>query len=127
MPKTIIKIKTWRCPVCEYAQNEEPTQEFMDVNLNDIRAFPLKNIKANECPNCAMHGDREVKIEVTKVDSLKSVVTVMGEKDIEPEIEERNEVLYRKKMEGEIETYIGCSSSCCEPNDTIICKSIWSE
>ena len=108
--QTIIKIKTWRCSSCDYAQDFEPTIEKMhaNFNLNDDfvnrihrknkarikeqlmkgkSAIPMKlNVSQNECPNCLLSGVSSLLIKETNPDK-KTTMTVMGEEDIETEIE----------------------------------------
>ena len=88
--KTIIKIRTWRCSKCDYAQDFEPTQENMDVHFNNDRTFRISNLNENDCPSCAL---KEVKGVMKKeIDPEKKIeMTVMGEEDIEDEIVEKDE------------------------------------
>ena len=84
--KTIIKIKTWGCSNCGYHQDFEPTQE----NLN--KHFP-EGVKVDCCPACFLGKcpDRIKKemplLKETNPDK-KITMTVMGEEDIETEIEQ---------------------------------------
>ena len=60
MTKTIIKIRTWDCTQCNYHQDFEPTQELMNVNFNNIQGARIRDIRANECPSCALKGKRGI-------------------------------------------------------------------
>lgn len=44
------KIRTWRCTVCDYAQNEPPTAQTMAI------LFPGQNLPDGACPGCPDHG-----------------------------------------------------------------------
>lgn len=50
-------IKTWRCS-CGYAQDFEPTAEAMHLHFNQDKSFPLGDVRAGECPSCALKGER---------------------------------------------------------------------
>ena len=85
MPKTIIKIKTWRCVTCDYSQDFEPTQDNCDKHFNSDEKFKISNVKKNECPSCRLKGSigqmaREINV------NKKITLTVMGKEDIEDEI-----------------------------------------
>jgi hypothetical protein len=74
MPQTIIKIKTWFCPQCGYYQDFEPTKELMLKHFGKEDDF---------CPSC-----KGAKL-IRQADPEKKVtITIMGEEDIEKEIEE---------------------------------------
>ncbi|KKN59596.1 hypothetical protein LCGC14_0540590 [marine sediment metagenome] len=87
--KTIIKIRTWRCSKCDYAQDFEPTQENMNVHFNNDRTFKVSNLKENECPSCALKGGAGLLKKVTN-NAKKIKMTVMGEENIEDEIVEKD-------------------------------------
>ena len=98
MPKTIIKIKTWGCTKCNYHQDFEPTGELMNLHFNQSTPFTLSDIQVNECPSCALKGDRGVSMRKETVVSKKMEMTVMGEEDIEPEIE----TIEDRRQKGEV-------------------------
>jgi uncharacterized Zn finger protein (UPF0148 family) len=77
MPKTIIKIKTWSCPNCNYHQDFEPTNELM-----------LKHFKysKNVCPSCG----KEALVKETD-DNKKVKLTIIGDEDIENEIKGKDD------------------------------------
>lgn len=82
MPKTIVKIRTWRCPVCDYAQDFEPTQENVDRFMNHDPKYALSNLKGASCPSCALKGNQCLMDEVS--DSTKKItITIAGEEDLE--------------------------------------------
>lgn len=67
--KTIIKIKTWSCPQCDYHQDFEPTPELMRLHLqrND-----------SNCPNC-----KTVPLTPETRPEKKAVITIMGEDELD--------------------------------------------
>ena len=80
MPKTIIKVRTWKCPSCAYNQDFEPTKELMDLHFNQSKSFRLGDIQRNECPSCALKGKREIQME-KEIDPEKKISkTIMGSK-----------------------------------------------
>jgi len=108
MPKTIIKIKTWGCE-CGYHQDFEPIAEKMHAIFNLDEEFVHKlhkrnkariseklmkgekitsqatSITENKCPNCALNGtDGNLVVETDP--SRKTTFTIIGEEDIEDEI-----------------------------------------
>ena len=90
MPKTIIKIRTWSCS-CGYKQDFPPTQENQDIHFNNDRTFRLDDVKENECPSCGLRGIRGKQM-VKEIDlDKKTIITIMGEEDIEPEIAQEDE------------------------------------
>lgn len=93
--KTIIKIKTWTCSLCNYSQDCEPTQENQDKHFNNDVNFRVSNLKANQCPSCALKGIISNLILEVNLDK-KITMTVMGEEDIEDEIQE----IKKRKIEG---------------------------
>lgn len=76
MPKTIIKIKTWFCPLCDYHQD-------FDANDIDLMALHFRGLPLGHCPSCK--NETEL-IRETNPDK-KTTFTIMGEEEIEGEIE----------------------------------------
>lgn len=95
MPKTIIKIRTWSCG-CGYKQDCEPTQENQDLHFNSDREFRVNDLRANECPSCKLKGITRGLHKETDPEK-KITHTVMGEEDLEKEIEE----IKGRKQKGE--------------------------
>lgn len=81
MPETIITIPTWSCS-CGSSVDCEPTQENMDKYFNHDLKYPLSNLKANQCPNCALHGKEGSFSPETDI-SKKATATVGDEKDVD--------------------------------------------
>jgi len=67
--KTIIKIKTWKCPNCGYYQDFEPTDELMLKHFGRSGAL---------CPSC---GKTNL-IRETNPDK-KITISIMGEEEID--------------------------------------------
>ncbi len=93
MTKTIIKIKTWGCADCNYTQDFEPTQELMSLHFNQDDKFKINDIQENECPSCALKGNRRVSMEKIIDENRKCKMTVMGEEDIDAEIVKKDDEL----------------------------------
>lgn len=91
----MIRIKTWGCD-CGYHQDFEPNQELMDLHFNSDVSFRVSNLKADQCPSCALKGKVGNLVIETNPDK-KITMTVMGEEDIETEILEIKE----RKLKGE--------------------------
>lgn len=53
-----IFIKTWSCTECGYKQDCEPTQENADLHFNNDVKFTVSDLKAEECPACALKSKR---------------------------------------------------------------------
>jgi len=106
MPHTIIEIRTWSCPECGYTQDFEPTHELMDLHFNNSPTCQLVNCQENECPSCALRGARLVPMRKETDPSKKMRMTVMGEEDIELEIEERTEETYRTRRLAEVASQV---------------------
>ena len=84
--KTIIKIKTWKCPECDYHQDFKPTQKLLNLH------FP-EGVEEDCCPACYLRRNpkrirEKVKMEKETNPNKKITITIMGEEDIETEIEE---------------------------------------
>lgn len=88
MPKTIFKIKTWSCAICGYAQDFEPTQQNMNTHFNTNRSFSVHDIFNNECPSCALKGNRSNPLLREVNLSKRIILTIMGDEDIEDAIEQ---------------------------------------
>jgi len=94
--KTIIKVKTWSCPDCQYRQDfDVNNQELMDIN------FP-EGVRAGYCPACFLGkcpDGMKKEILMFKENNLdkKITITVMGEEDIETEITEAKDRKQRGK------------------------------
>ena len=86
MSKTIIKIKTWVCPKCDYHQDFEPTEKLTLLN---------PGYSENVCPSC-----KQVALEKETRNDKKVTMTIMGEEDIDGEITEENE---KRTKEGNAE------------------------
>ncbi len=79
--KTIIKIKTWGCG-CGYHQDFEPTQANQNLHFNNDSQFRVSNLKANECPSCALKEKIGTLVLETEP-SKKTTITIMGEEEVE--------------------------------------------
>jgi len=77
MPKTIIKIKTWVCPLCDYHQD-------FDANDIDLMALHFRGLPLGYCPSCRKEAELVSEVNPDK----KATHTIMGEEDIELEITE---------------------------------------
>ncbi len=80
MSQAIIKIPTWRCPECDYAQDFEPTQELMNIHFGGI--------PEGKCPACFMgkNQTKEVKVCLMNKETnpdKKTTITIMGEDEVE--------------------------------------------
>ena len=81
MPKTIIKIKTWRCPGCDYSQDFDP-------NNAEKMAENFPGLPIGKCPACLM-GKNPTKIkgvvdmEVETNSDKKATITIMGEDEVD--------------------------------------------
>jgi len=97
MPRTEIKIKTWGCDGCDYEQDFEQTQENINKHFRFDPDFVKKGvvIQPGECPSCVLTGELgHTLIPVTSPEK-QITLTIIGEEDIELEIEERVEETYR--------------------------------
>ena len=86
--KTILFIKTWRCNKCNSAMDFEPTELNLSVHF--------QGLKDNECSNKFSRGCTGQMVKVID-EKMKSMLTIMGEEDIETEITEVKE----RKQKGE--------------------------
>lgn len=77
----------------------EPTQENMDLHFNFSSKRHLRgmNFQADECFGCALKGNRGVMLQQETDPKRKAIVTIMGEEDIDVEIEKMKE----RKVKGE--------------------------
>lgn len=82
--QTIIKIKTYSCLECNYHQDFEPTPELM--RLNHYRSD-------NICPSC-----KKQPLVLQTDNAKKAIITVIGEKDIEDEINPEKSRPLKHKM-----------------------------
>ncbi|MDE2439024.1 MAG: hypothetical protein KGN01_06595 [Patescibacteria group bacterium] len=113
MPKTIIKIATWRCPDCDYSQDFDPLNRDL---MNIHHGFP-----ENFCPACYTGKNTTKKvghvemIKETNPDK-KTTITIMGEDELEThEIEDgkggkrtlttQEKEEYTKKIRSDIEKF----------------------
>lgn len=85
MPTITIKIKTWTCSECGYYQDFEPTAELMVLHF--------KGVPADVCPACFLGKNPSRTKAVVQLlketrPENKSTVTIIGEEEIETEIEE---------------------------------------
>lgn len=99
MPRTEIKIKTWGCSDCDYLQDFEMTQENVDRHFSIDPTFVNKGVRvqAGECPGCALKGERAHSLLPMTRTEKQMTLTVIGEEDIDLEIEERTEATYRSR------------------------------
>jgi len=113
MPRTEIKIKTWGCDGCNYEQDFEQTQENIDRHFRFDPTFVNKGVKVQpgECPGCALKG--EVGHTLTPVTNPEKQITltIIGEEDIELEIEKRTEATYRTSRLADATRYIDLMDS----------------
>ena len=87
MARTEIKIKTWGCDGCDYAQDFEQTQENINKHFKTDREFVRKRItlQPGRCPACALRGVTGNMLPVTSTEK-KMLTTIIGEEEIEGEI-----------------------------------------
>jgi len=76
-------IKTWRCEVCTYAQDFEPTQDNMTLHFNHDRKFKMNDMQKDECPRCAMLGTRGSKMKKETDTAKKSKHDICEQSDID--------------------------------------------
>ena len=105
--KTIIKIKTWVCPECNYHQDFDPD----NAGLMTLH-FP--DVEVGYCPACCL-GKNETKI-MKKVKMIKetredkkTTITIMGEEVndmLSQETEEPLTATEKKKMKDKIKADI---------------------
>ena len=69
MPKTIIKIRTWACPLCSYHQDFEPTLEKMKE---------VHGVANSECPAC-----KKADLQEEQDAAKKTTITVIGEEEVD--------------------------------------------
>lgn len=84
MPKTIIKIRSWRCPSCDYSQDFDPADAA-------AMALHFPRVAAGTCPACAMgknpscvRGKSVMRKETNP--AKKVTIIVKGVEDIEAEL-----------------------------------------
>lgn len=70
MPNFLVRIPTWTCDSCGYAQDFEPTQAIMDKHFAGVRA--------GQCPSCGAVGQLTPETNADK----KTTVTVMGVEEV---------------------------------------------
>lgn len=103
MPRTEIKIRTWRCPSCEHAYDFDPFDRQYKSLLSGHGGTPL-----GYCWACWVGAnptgikDKVLMVKVTDQEK-KTTMTVMGEEDIEEEILEKTESVHRTRRLAEKE------------------------
>src|SRR3990167_10209880 len=101
MPLTVIRIRTWRCPSCDYAQDFDP-DDAQQMALH----FPTA--PAGQCPACCFGQNlarvkQTVKMRKEADPAKKSTMTVQGQESIDSEIAQIEKV--RVMSESEKDTY----------------------
>src|SRR3990167_11270460 len=75
-------IKTYSCS-CGYKQDFEPTKELMELHFNSSKRFKVKDIKAGECPSCALKGVRNNVLNKEADSQKKIMVRHLEQSDID--------------------------------------------
>jgi len=104
MSKTIIKIATYTCDVCGYAQDFEPTQENMDKHFNNNNNFNGSGLEENDCPSCVLGKNKERKVKHNKLkketsQNKKTAIKIMGEEEIDDLMVYDGEFIPRQAVE----------------------------
>ncbi len=74
-------IHTWRCDTCVYAQDFEPSDDNVRLQFLLDPKWPIKDLKVNECPRCASHGTRGVRLRKVTDPEKKSFMRVYEQAD----------------------------------------------
>ena len=82
-----IKIKTWRCKYCNYAQDFESNKKLNKLHFSEM------DLETDQCPSC--HHKQAIGLEIDP--EKQSTMNIMSEQDIEIEIKEIQE----RKEKGE--------------------------
>ena len=131
MPKTVIKIQTWRCSVCAYAQDFEPTLQNQKIHfgLDDKFTSRIQEInnkkkkesmilgvsftalplfpEAGKCPSCLLKGIVSSDMAVEGNPEKMTTITIMGEEDVDSDdnipAEKKEEV--KAKIRDDVKKY----------------------
>ncbi len=92
---TVIKIKTWRCPTCDYAQDFDPDDKI-------LMALHFPSYPVGNCPAChSGQNPTGIKSEVKMVKETrpekKTTISIKDEASVDTEVDQDESILLVSK------------------------------